>query len=170
MLYTHVAKKLHRLGVDGGGPSADSKSKRRDRAARIGALSETTNYLWDFLDSYLVFLLVNIKCDGQLTRKPRLASDYPTSEKKEKLDVILARQTELVQKLFALEVERKKLRYQIKMEHRLSRVTDPELIEYFKQVEVIDHDMSISNKEADRKKKELKYQLPPMLRRYVKKL
>ncbi|EPB70587.1 hypothetical protein ANCCEY_10310 [Ancylostoma ceylanicum] len=92
------------------------------------------------------------------------------SEKKEKLDVILARQTELVQKLFALEVERKKLRYQIKMEHRLSRVTDPELIEYFKQVEVIDHDMSISNKEADRKKKELKYQLPPMLRRYVKKL
>ncbi|RCN32874.1 hypothetical protein ANCCAN_21299 [Ancylostoma caninum] len=92
------------------------------------------------------------------------------SEKKEKLDVILARQSELVQKLFAVEVERKKLRYQIKMEHRLSRVTDPELVEYWKQVEEIDNDMTISNKGADMKKKELKYKLPPMLRRLVRKL
>ncbi|KAL6722837.1 hypothetical protein Aduo_017921 [Ancylostoma duodenale] len=101
----------------------------------------------------------------------RLDNDkYMTrSEKKDKLDVILARQSELVQKLFAVEVEGKKLRYQIKMEHRLSRVTDPELIEYWKQVEVIDNDMTISNKEADMKKKELKYKLPPMLRRLLKK-
>lgn len=140
------------------------------------------------------------------------------SEKKEKLDAILARQSELVQvssdcmlvthwfqnllyfsfiffskqqrlnlqKLFAVEVEAKKLRYQIRMENRLSYVTDPELVEYWKQVEEIDNDMSISDREADIRKKEvrfvytywycrpvntwfqLKYKLTPMQRRYLK--
>lgn len=83
-------------------------------------------------------------------------------------------------------MEAKKLRYQIRMENRLSYVTDPELVEYWKQVEEIDNDMSISDREADIRKKEvrfvytywycrpvntwfqLKYKLTPMQRRYLK--
>ncbi|EYC34070.1 hypothetical protein Y032_0001g226 [Ancylostoma ceylanicum] len=91
------------------------------------------------------------------------------SVKKEKLDVILARQPEATQKRFEMEVEREKLRHQQKIQKRIAKTADPQIQEFWRQVEAINNDMSISENEADVKEWELKSKLTPQQRRMLKK-
>ncbi|RCN32873.1 hypothetical protein ANCCAN_21298 [Ancylostoma caninum] len=91
------------------------------------------------------------------------------SVKKEKLDVILARQPELIKKRFEMEVEREQLRHQQKIQKRIAKATDPQIQEFWRQIEKVDNDMSISENEADVKEWELKSKLTPQQRRMLKK-
>ncbi|KAL6722839.1 hypothetical protein Aduo_017923 [Ancylostoma duodenale] len=91
------------------------------------------------------------------------------SVKKEKLDVILARQPEFIQKRFEMEVSHEKLRHQQKIQKRIAKTTDPQIQEFWRQVEEINNDMSLSENEADVKKWELKSKLTSQQRRMLKK-
>ncbi|KHJ89311.1 hypothetical protein OESDEN_10868 [Oesophagostomum dentatum] len=90
-----------------------------------------------------------------------------SSEKKKKLDVILARQSESIKQLYQTNVEREKLQYKTKMEGRIARATDPAIKDYWRKVQEIDNDMSISENEADMKEKALKNNLTPAQKRML---
>ncbi|VDM84373.1 unnamed protein product [Strongylus vulgaris] len=90
------------------------------------------------------------------------------SEKKKKFDEILAKEPENIKKLYAMELERAKLKHQAKFERKMARATDPVVKKYLQKVEEINNDMSISDGEAQKKIKELKSKLTPMQRKQLK--
>ncbi|ETN69010.1 hypothetical protein RB195_025972 [Necator americanus] len=91
------------------------------------------------------------------------------STKKEKLDAILARQSEFIQKRFKIEVEREKRRHQEKIEKKIAKAKDPQIKEFWKKIEEIDNDMSLSENDADIKEWELKSKLTPQQRKTLEK-
>ncbi|CAJ0608593.1 unnamed protein product [Cylicocyclus nassatus] len=81
------------------------------------------------------------------------------SDKKKKLDEILARQPEDIKKAYAKQVEREKLKHQEKLEEKMAKATNPAVREYLQQIEAINNDMSISEQKAKEEIKELKLKL-----------
>ncbi|VDO70326.1 unnamed protein product [Heligmosomoides polygyrus] len=95
------------------------------------------------------------------------ADNMIRSEKQKRLDVILARQPKIIQERFKMEVERKKLRHQQKLDMRIAKATDPMIKEFWEEIRKLDDDMSISENEAELKEFELKSKLTPMQRRML---
>ncbi|CAJ0608916.1 unnamed protein product [Cylicocyclus nassatus] len=134
----------------------------------ILALVAVVSYAYDpvFIDELKD--IVPDKNDKKELKKLDKDKDMIRSEKKQKLDVILARQTDSIKKLFEIEVQRTLLKHQMKMEKKMA-VDDPAVREYWQKVEEINKDMSISQRQADKKIKELKEKLTPEQRRLLKK-
>ncbi|RCN30099.1 hypothetical protein ANCCAN_24134 [Ancylostoma caninum] len=89
------------------------------------------------------------------------------SEKQKKLDEILAKQPQAVQDRFKSIVETRKLRHQKRLEMKIEKATDPEIKEFWKEIEKIDNDMGISEDEAEMKEWELKAKLTPEQRKML---
>ncbi|RCN34526.1 hypothetical protein ANCCAN_19621 [Ancylostoma caninum] len=89
------------------------------------------------------------------------------SEKQKKLDEILAKQPQAVQDRFKNIVETRKLRHQKRHEMKIEKATDPEIKEFWKEIEKIDNDMGISEDEAEMKEWELKAKLTPEQRKML---
>ncbi|KAL6722842.1 hypothetical protein Aduo_017926 [Ancylostoma duodenale] len=89
------------------------------------------------------------------------------SEKQKKLDEILAKQPQAVQDRFKNLVESRKLRHQKRLEMKIEKATDPEIKEFWKEIEKIDNDMGISEDEAEMKEWELKAKLTPEQRKML---
>lgn len=56
-----------------------------------------------------------------------------------------------------MEVERKKLRHQQKLDMRIAKATDPMIKEFWEEIRKLDDDMSISENEAELKEFEVGY-------------